>query len=173
MENQLIKPGFSSLIFDFRGYKVMVDSDLAALYEVSTKAFKQQVRRNIGRFPMDFMFALTDDEKEQLVTKCDRFTNLKHSSVNPMVFTEQGVAMLSSVLRSEKAIKINIEIMRAFANYRALLRENDELRSEIRILDQKLHTAFNFLMERLDQLHQKKTDLKPVGYKYSNKKENQ
>jgi len=173
MENQLIKPGLTSLVFDFRGYKVMIDSDLAALYEVSTKAFKQQVRRNIGRFPIDFMFELTKDEKEQLVTNCDRFMSMKHSSVNPMVFTEQGVAMLSSVLRSEKAIKINIEIMRAFANYRALIRENDELRSEIRMLDEKLHTAFIFLMERLDQLHQKKADLNPVGYKYSNKIENQ
>jgi len=74
------------------------------------------------------MFQLAKEEKEQLVTNCDRLSNLKHSSVNPMVFTEQGVAMLSSVLRSKKAIAINIEIMRAFAKYRAMLIENQDLK---------------------------------------------
>ena len=69
----------------------MVDTDLAALYETETKALKQQVKRNIDRFPIDFMFQLTKDEKEQLVTDCDRLESLKHSSVSPLVFTEQGV----------------------------------------------------------------------------------
>ena len=112
-----------------------------------------------------------NEEKEQLVANCDRLANLKHSSVNPMVFTEQGVAMLSSVLRSEKAIKINIEIMRAFAHYRALLRENDELRSEIKNLDQKLNKAFKYLLDRIDELHQKKAEIAPIGFKRNSKKE--
>jgi hypothetical protein len=86
----------------------MIDSDLASLYEVSTKALKQQVKRNKSRFPDDFMFILNMAEKKELVTNCDRLRPLQHSTVNPMVFTEQGVAMLSSVLRSEKAIRINI-----------------------------------------------------------------
>src|ERR1035437_4325500 len=115
--NNLIKPQYETLIFQFRGYKVMIDTDLASLYEISTKVLKQQVKRNIDRFPEDFMFELTNDEKIELVTNCDRLANLKHSSVNPLVFTEQGVAMLSSVLKSDKAIKINIEIMRTFAKY--------------------------------------------------------
>ncbi len=98
------------------------------LYGVPTKALKQQVKRNIERFPEDFIFELLKVEKDELVTNCDRLYSLKHSSVLPMVFTEQGVSMLSSVLRSEKAIQINIEIMRSFARYRALLRENKEFK---------------------------------------------
>ncbi len=111
--NEIIKPEYESLIFHFRGLRVMIDRDLATLYGVQTKVLKQQVKRNIERFPEDFMFELTNNEKIELVTICDRLSLLKHSSINPMVFTEQGVSMLSSVLRSEKAININIEIMLA------------------------------------------------------------
>jgi len=112
---------YETLIFTFRGVKVMVDYDLSLLYNVPTKRLKEQVKRNIQRFPPDFMFILTEFEKSELVANCDRLVNLKHSSVLPMVFSEQGVAMLSSVLRSEEAIRINIEIMRAFTRYRAFL----------------------------------------------------
>lgn len=153
------------LIFEFRGIKVMVDSDLAALYEVETKRLKEQVKRNRGRFPEDFMFELTVEEKEQLVANCDRLSNLKHSSVPPMVFTEQGVAMLSSVLRSEKAVQMNIAIMRAFAHYRALLLENDELRKEIKALDGKLNQAFKYLLDKIDALAPSYTDRRQIGYK--------
>lgn len=154
------------MIFRFRGYKVMVDADLAILYGVPNKALKQQVKRNIGRFPPDFMFELSKNEKDELVTNCDRLAALKHSSVNPLVFTEQGVAMLSSVLRSEKAIQINIEIMRAFARYRALLKENDELKKDIKKLDEKINHVFKFLLEKLDALHQiHNEERKPIGYK--------
>ena len=104
----MIRGSYESLIFEFRGYKVMVDIDLASLYETETKVLKQQVKRNIIRFPPDFMFELTKEEAIQLVTNCDRLSSLKHSNVNPMVFTKQGVAMLSSVLRSNKAIKLDI-----------------------------------------------------------------
>jgi hypothetical protein len=153
--SKLIMPDYETLIFQFRGYKVMIDADLALLYQVATKALKQQVKRNIDRFPDDFMFELTENEKNELVTNCDRLSRLKHSTTNPMVFTEQGVAMLSSVLRSERAIKINIEIMRAFARYRSLLKETEELKSEIAILDAKINKAFKYLLEKLDNLHQK------------------
>ena len=86
----------------------MLDRDLAALYGVSTKVMNQAVKRNEQRFPDDFMFRLTDVEKNKLVTNCDRFGRLKHSSALPYAFTEQGVAMLSSVLRSSRAIRVNI-----------------------------------------------------------------
>ena len=168
MERTLVKADYQSLIFEFRGYKVMVDADLAALYETETKVLKQQVKRNIDRFPDDFMFQLTSKEKEQLVTNCDRLSNLKHSSVNPLVFTEQGVAMLSSVLRSKKAISINIDIMRAFAKYRAMLMEDKDLRSEIRALDDKINNVFKYLLDKIDALHQNKIEEKPrkrIGYK--------
>lgn len=145
----------------------MIDSDLAILYEVPTKALKQQVKRNKLRFPDDFMFELTFSEKAELVTNCDRLSNLRHSSVTPMAFTEQGVAMLSTVLRSEKAIQVNIEIMRAFARYRAIIRENEELREKIDAIDNKLNNAIQYLLEKLDELHQNKAEpRKPIGYKY-------
>ena len=103
------------------------------------------------------MFELTIIEKNELVTICDRLNALKHSSVTPLVFTEQGVAMLSSVLHSEKAIRINIGIMRAFAGYRAFLHETEAFRKEIQALDKKFTNAFNSLLKRLDELHQKKS----------------
>jgi len=165
MDN-LLKPEYEQLIFQFRGMNVMVDTDLAVLYGTSTKALKQQVKRNLGRFPADFMFELTLEEKYELVTNCDRFHSLKHSSVNPLVFTEQGVAMLSSVLRSEKAIQVNIEIMRAFARYRSILRENKELKYEIQKLDQKVSSIFQYLLEQINALQEKQTlPRKRIGFK--------
>ena len=89
----IIKADYETLIFQFRGFKVMVDTDLAMLYGVPTKVLKQQVKRNPDRFPEDFMFELTKNEKDELVTICDRLSFLKHSSINPLVFTEQGVSM--------------------------------------------------------------------------------
>ena len=167
MTKKLIKADYQSLIFQFRGYKVMVDYDLANLYATDTKVLKQQVKRNVDRFPIDFMFILTKQEKNQLVTDCDRLRNLKHSSTLPMVFTEQGVAMLSSVLRSKKAISINIEIMRAFARYRAMLIENDDLRNNILQVDDKINKVFKYLLDKIDALHPKKLKDKPnkMGYK--------
>ena len=166
MGTTLIQAEYHSLIFEIRGYKVMIDTDLAALYETETKILKQQVKRNNDRFPKDFMFQLTKEEKAQLVTNCDRLSNLKHSSVSPMAFTEQGVAMLSSVLRSKKAIRINIEIMRAFALYRAMLIEDKYLRKEIKALDEKINKVFRYMLDKIDALHQEKaTPKKKIGYK--------
>lgn len=170
MKNLLIKPEYETLIFVIRGKKVMIDSDLAQLYEVQTKRLKEQVKRNRLRFPEDFMFELTEIETNKLVANCGRLKQLKHSSINPLAFTEQGVAMLSSVLKSDQAIQINIEIMRAFAKYRALINENEELRKEIKKLDEKLGQAFQYLLKRIDALHQKKNEpLPPVGYKIKGK----
>ena len=101
-------------IFVIRGVQVMVDKDLAELYQVETKVLNQAVKRNIDVFPSDFMFEITDDEKTELVTNCDRFKNLKHSTSNPKVFTEQGVYMLATVLKSKIAKEVNISIMRTF-----------------------------------------------------------
>jgi hypothetical protein len=166
MSKTIVKSEYEILIFTFRGKKVMIDADLALLYDVPTKALKQQVKRNTSRFPEDFMFELNKTEKDELVTNCDRLSGLKHSSVNPLAFTEQGVAMLSSVLKSEKAIQINIEIMRAFSRYRAFMKETYELRKEIKVLDEKLNKAFRVLLEKIDALHQKKNEpRKLVGFK--------
>ena len=108
-------------ILFLRNEKVLLDRDLANLYGVSTRALNQAVKRNARRFPHDFMFQLTKKEKDELVTNCDRFKPLKHSSVSPRAFTEQGVAMLSSVLNSQRAIEVNIAIMRAFVHLRKMI----------------------------------------------------
>ena len=108
-------------IFEFRGQRVMIDRDLADLYGVPTKVLNQAVKRNMRRFPKDFMFQLNDEEKQELVTFCDRLGVLKHSGVNPKAFTQEGVAMLSGILNSEVAIETNIAIMRAFVSARKLI----------------------------------------------------
>ncbi len=124
-DNKIIAVGnIKNMIFSFRELQVMVDRDLAELYGVGTKVLNQAVKRNIERFPNDFRFQLSDNEKTELVTNCDRFIKLKHSSVNPYVFTEQGVAMLSAVLRSETAIKVSIRIIKAFVEMKKFISNN-------------------------------------------------
>ena len=102
------------LIFEIRGQRVMLDRDLAMLYGVETKVLNQAVKRNIDCFPPDFMFTLKVSEYQDVVTNCDRFASLKHSTVMPHAFTEHGIVMLASVLRSEVAIQMNVQITRAF-----------------------------------------------------------
>jgi hypothetical protein len=127
-----------SRIFFLRAEKVLIDRDLAELYGVSTKALNQAVKRNQRRFPPDFMFRLTQSERQELVTNCDRFKPLKHSSASPSAFTEQGVAMLSSVLNSDRAIEVNISIMRAFVRLRKLVASNALLARRLAELEEKL-----------------------------------
>ena len=107
------------MIFSFRGLQIMIDRDLAELYGVPAKRLNEQVKRNINRFPENFRFQLTDNERNELVANCDRFKTLKHSSVNPYVFTEQGIAMLSAVLHSQTAVEI--KIMEAFVDMRKFI----------------------------------------------------
>lgn len=115
MSNEIQKVEYiKDRIFTIRGQKVMIDRDLAELFGVKTKVLNQTVKRNIKRFPVDFMFQLSDEEQNELVTNCDHLKNLKFSYQNAFVFTEHGITMLSSVLNSEKAIEINIQVVRAF-----------------------------------------------------------
>ncbi|HAS00037.1 MAG: KilA-N, DNA-binding domain protein [Candidatus Moranbacteria bacterium GW2011_GWC2_37_73] len=125
-----------------RGKKVMIDSDLATLYGVSTKSLKQSVKRNTKRFPEDFMFELNKEEKEEVVTNCDHLKHLKYSPYKPSVFTEQGVAMLSSVLKSEKAIQVNIQIMRTFTKIKEMIISNKELRRKMEEMENKYDEKF-------------------------------
>ena len=123
-------------IFEVRGYRVMLDLHLAELYQVETRALKQAVKRNIDRFPSDFMFELSKDEWLGLITNCDKFPdNIRHTPTPPMAFTEQGVAMLSSVLRSKVAIEVNISIMRAFVLMRQMAIGYEELSRRIEELE--------------------------------------
>ena len=127
---------------------------------------KLNILPNINRFPMDFMFELNDSEFKYLRSQIAT-TKREGTRYAPMVFTEQGVAMLSSVLNSETAIRVNIEIIRAFVKYRGLLRETGGLQAEIKTLDEKINKVFKYLLERIDALHQSKKDEKPrkmIGY---------
>jgi hypothetical protein len=105
----------------------MLDRDLSELYQVPTKRLNEQVKRNIERFPEQFRFQLTQKEKSELVANCDRFENLKHSTSVPNAFTEQGVAMLSAVLRSDTAVKVSLQIMQAFVAMRKFIATNAEV----------------------------------------------
>ena len=169
MKKSIIKSDYQTLIYEFRGYKVMLDFDLAILYGVETKRLKEQVRRNITRFPEDFMFELNKDEidnlRSQIATSSWGGTRYAH-----MAFTEQGVAMLSSVLSSEKAIQVNIEIMRAFADYRALIIKNKNMCRELKLLDDKINQIFRFLLEKIDALRGQQLDdsRDRIGYKQKN-----
>ena len=116
-----------NLIFVIKNKQVMIDRDLAELYGVKTMVLNQAVKRNIERFPSDFMFRLSKDEANKLITNCDRFKTLKHSPTTPYAFTEHGVAMLSSVLNSKKAVEINIQIIRAFIQLRQYAIEHKDL----------------------------------------------
>jgi hypothetical protein len=134
-------------IFTIRDTQVMIDRDLAQLYQVETKVLNQAVKRNIERFPEQFRFQLLQNELDELVTNCDRLLILKHSSTLPYAFTEQGVAMLSAVLRSEVAVQISIQIMQSFVSMRRTFRN--------------LHGVIQRLEHvEMKQLH---TDSKPEG----------
>ena len=117
----------AQLIMNVRGMQVMVDRDLAVLYGVETKRLNEQVRRNIERFPERFRFQLTREETDKLVENCDRLNVLKHSTVTPYVFTEQGISMLSTVLHSQTAIAVSIKIMDAFVSMRRFIATNAQL----------------------------------------------
>ncbi len=163
-------------IFFIRGKKVMIDKDLAELYGVETRTLNQAVRRNLKRFPDDFMFELTKQEmeiwKSQIViTSSDKslrsqFVTLKkgrgrHSKYLPLVFTEQGVAMLSSVLKSDRAIQVNIQIMRTFTHLREILSTHKDLREKIEKMERKYDNRFKIVFDAIRRLLEAKRTEKP------------
>ncbi|MGN7887024.1 ORF6N domain-containing protein [Dyadobacter sp. 22481] len=159
----------------FRGNKVMLDFDLAELYEIETKALKQAVRRNIERFPDDFMFELTREEylslRSQIVTL--EKGKGRHSKYLPFAFTEQGVAMLSSVLNSYKAIQVNITIMRAFVSIRQHYLDSRELKARIDRLEDEMQVKFNDIHQALSYLLEPpQKERKPLGFKQKNTRQN-
>jgi hypothetical protein len=151
MDQMIDIKDIASRIHTIRGVKVMFDRDLADLYRVETKRLKEQVRRNVDRFPPDFMFEITDHE----------FTNLRSQFATsswggpryvPMAFTEQGVAMLSGVLNSKTAIQINVQIMRAFVQLRHLIIDHIELKREVDELRKQTEERFQVVFTVLDEL---------------------
>lgn len=145
-------------IYYIRGEKVLLDRDLSSLYGIETKALKQAVRRNLKRFPGDFMFVLTNNElknlRSQIVTSS--WGGLRYP---PMAFSEQGVAMLSSVLNSERAIEVNIFIMRAFVNLRKLIHSNLELKEKLKELERLTNKKFNEHDEKIQLIFEAITSL--------------
>ncbi len=131
MNELVIDEDIKNKIYTIRDKQVMLDRDLSKLYGVETKVFNQAVKRNIERFPDNFRFQLTDIEKNELVTNCDRFNILKHSSSNPYVFTEQGVSMLSAILKSKIAIEVSIKIINSFVNMRKVISNNSLIYQKI------------------------------------------
>ena len=121
-----------------RGEKVIVDADLAEFYGVPTKALNQAVRRNMDRFPADFMFQLNKNEKTEVVTNCDHLSKLKFSPVNPLVFTEHGALMAASILNSARAVDVSLFIVRAFVALRRTISEHKELARKLTKLERKL-----------------------------------
>lgn len=160
-------------IYHIRNLKVMLDSDLAVLYQVETRVLKQSVKRNIGRFPEDFMFQLTKQEWQELMTICDNLgEKAKFSPSMPFVFTEQGVAMLSSVLNSERAIHVNIAIIRIFAKLRLMVTDHTQMRLEIQKIkntlntqDKNMKTIFHCLDQLLEKQAQPEPERKHIGFK--------
>jgi len=141
-------------IYLIRGHKVMLDSDLAELYGVETKRLNEQVRRNLKRFPEDFMFQLTLAEAESLRSQIATLEKGRgeHRKYLPLVFTEQGVAMLSSVLNSERAVQVNIAIMRTFVKLRQMLASNAELARKLAAMEKKYDSQFKVVFDAIRQL---------------------
>ena len=159
-------------IYLIRDQKVMLDSDLAELYEVPTGALNQAVKRNSTRFPDDFMFQLSDNEldvliSQSVISKKYNFSSPGKGGVRkfPYVFTEQGVAMLSSVLRSDKAIQVNIAIMRAFVMMRQYAMNFKDLKDKLDELEARYDNKFEDIYEVLDQLLMAKNERKEIGFK--------
>jgi len=142
-------------IVEIRGVKVMLDFDLAELYEVETRALKQAVKRNLDRFPKDFMFVLTDKEIDELVSQNVIPSKSKMGGSLPFAFTEQGVAMLSSVLKSKKAMQINISIMRAFVFIRQYALSSKEISEKLNDLEKNYNKQFSDVHEALNYLTDK------------------
>jgi hypothetical protein len=153
-------------IYVIRGEKVMLDRDLAVLYGVETKILNKAVKRNFQRFPPDFMFQLTENEAEALRFQIGTSNKGRGGRrYLPYVFTEQGVAMLSSVLNSERSIVVNIEIMRAFVKLRQLLASNTELARRLEELESKYDKQFRIVFDAIRQLMVKPVrDRKEIGF---------
>jgi len=130
----------------------MIDRDLAELYGVETRRLNEQVKRNIERFPNEFMFQLTKDEKTWVIANCDHLSKLKFSRTNPYAFTEHGTLMLASILNTEVAIQTSIHIVKAFVELRELIQTNSELSAKLEKLEKKYDKQFNVVFKALKQL---------------------
>ena len=135
-----------------RGEKVMLDLDLASIYGVMTGSLNQAVKRNLSRFPPDFMFQLTEAEKNEVVTNCDNLARLKFSPHLPYAFTEHGALMLANVLNSERAAQTSVQVVRAFVRLRQMLASNAELARKLAAMEKKYDAQFKVVFDAIRQL---------------------
>lgn len=164
-----IEQSIENLIFEIRGEKVMLDSDLALLYGVTTKRLNEQVKRNIDRFPADFMFKLNQEEKDEVVANCDHLVNTKFSRSLPYAFTEHGAIMLASVLNSPTAVDMSVQIVRAFVIMRAQINSNQRISKKITELETKVSQHdenFKFIFDSIRKLlvEDDKAKKKQIGF---------
>jgi len=163
------------MIFIVRGERIILDSDIARLYGVSTKRLNEQVKRNSGRFPQDFMFKLNNDEWMELVANCDRFKNLKHSTVLPNAFTEHGTVMLANILRSERAIDMSVYVVRAFIRLREIVSRNHELAKKMDELERTVATHDKAICSLFDAIKKLMSQPEPkrrrIGFRVGNQEE--
>ncbi len=153
-------------ILNIRGQKVMLDRDLADLYGVETKRLNEQVKRNIKRFPIDFMFQLTIEEKNWVVANCDHLHTLKFSTTTPYAFTEHGAVMLASILNTDLAAQTSILVVRAFIQLRKLLATHEELARKINELELRYDTKFAVVFKVLKQFIDKPLPTRrQIGFK--------
>lgn len=143
----------------------MLDADLDLLYGVEVKQLKRQVRRNVDRFPEDFMFQLTKEEYDSLRSQFGTLKRGQHSKYPPFAFTEQGVAMLSGILNSPRAIETNIAIMRTFVALRKLMETHKDLAAKIRQLEKKYDQRFKLVFDAIQKLIRQEKDAQPIGFK--------
>jgi len=175
MAHPRTRPTFSSedvgqWILIIRGQRAMLDSDLARLYGVSTKRLNEQVKRNRGRFPADFMFRLTVKEKMEVVANCDHLRRIKFSPALPYAFTEHGAVMLASVLNSSVAVQASVKVVRAFVRLRKVLAASTELAEKLDALEQKYDVQFRAVFDAVRQL-MKPTPIPPsrrIGFLRTN-----
>ncbi len=164
----MIRERIEQKIFLMREQKVMLDRDLAFLYNVETRALNQAVKRNIKRFPKDFMFQLSRKELAKVITNCDNPRHLKFLHACPYAFTEHGISMLSSVLKSDKAIEVNIQIMRTFGKLRELMLVHKDLRQKIEEMEKNYDEQFKLVFAAIRKLltppRQRVKPKLPIGF---------
>ncbi len=162
-----------SKIFFIRNQKVILDTDLAKLYGVETKVLNQSIRRNLRRFPDDFMFQLTKEENTSLRSQFVTLKKGQHSKYLPYVFTEHGVAMLSSVLNSERAIEINILIMRAFVKLREIISTHKKVEEKLKEIDEKLEEHDEHIVKIIEIINRllmpPEKPIKKIGFEVKEK----
>jgi hypothetical protein len=150
-----------------RGQKIMLDADLAIIYGISTSRLNEQVKRNKDRFPDDFMFQLSEDEKAEVIANCDHLEKLKFSRTNPYAFTEHGTIMLASVLNTPTAIQASVLIVRAFVKLREILSANKDLERKLFDLESKYDKQFALIFQAIRELMHQETTSKErpkIGY---------